>query len=260
PVAEGATEEENAQRHPVAIEPGLPGRNADLLRQFRRKNLVGIEKQDPRSVEREVIESPLAFLRPPTLVIKLNDRSTEGTGNLHGGIGALGIDHVNFAAARQRLQAARQVLRFIAHRNNDTDRQQGVRVYRPCSWRGSSLDVRHAQKCASHQRCRTNSAHGRDQEVLPARKRCQTFLTAAGRSTSPRGPVGIAHKVFSTSGRISSRSQCSKGRVKPCLARRTTASGRAPLVERTSRGLGMLSSTFQLPGSAKRNSASLWSS
>ena len=57
--------------------------------------------------------------------MKLHHLRTMRTGNLDCFVGALGIDHIDFAEIAQRPKAAWQVLGLIARRDNYSDRNDG---------------------------------------------------------------------------------------------------------------------------------------
>jgi len=73
----------------------------------------------------------LPLFGPPAAIGELDYRRVERARDLGGFVAAVGVDNVNLANTTQGFQAARQIARFITHRNDDADRQGDNRIRGP---------------------------------------------------------------------------------------------------------------------------------
>src|SRR6267378_5488286 len=111
------------QGNEIAIRVRVLNRLLDLVREFGRQNLIGIEKQNPVVSEGQSIHCPLALLRPASRIMELDDLGAMRLSNGHGIIRTLRIDDIDFPDGLQRFQATPKVMRLIADGNNHGQRE-----------------------------------------------------------------------------------------------------------------------------------------
>src|SRR5579864_3619996 len=123
----------------VPVEFWICDREPNLLQQSWSQAFIGIKQQNPVKCKRQSLERPLTLLRPAAAIVKLNCGGVECARNVRCLVGALGIDDVNLACVPQRLEAARQISRFVPHWDDHADRQNcgSWQMVCPCSERRS---------------------------------------------------------------------------------------------------------------------------
>ncbi len=115
-MAQNPTEKPGAQQDGVSIHRWILNRYANFFREVRREHLIGIEQQNPVVSDWERVHGPLPLLRPSALIMKLDDLGSVGSRDLDCFVRALRIDDEDFANICESLQASRQILRLVAHR------------------------------------------------------------------------------------------------------------------------------------------------
>ncbi len=101
------------------------GPGPDLLGQFRRHHLIGINNQDPVVLEGQRIKRPVLLLRIRAVEVELHDARPVLLGHEHGRVVALTVDHEDLVRPGQRRQASPEVLRLVLDRDDHAHRRPG---------------------------------------------------------------------------------------------------------------------------------------
>ncbi len=121
-----------AHEHKSAVDPIaratlaiLREKGADLRGRLRGHHFVRVHDEDPFVAKGQVFERPVFLLRPQAVEVKLHDLRA-GRGRERGGVvRALGIDHEDLFGPRHGGEAAGEVRRLVADRNQDGERDLG---------------------------------------------------------------------------------------------------------------------------------------
>ena len=108
---------------------------------FRRQHFIGVEDENPLVPERNILQRPVFFLRPPAVEFELHDLRTVILGDLLRAIRARGIHDHDLVRPMHRGQAGREIRCLVLDRYDDGNWYRHVFKYLRSGRRLHKADV-----------------------------------------------------------------------------------------------------------------------